>query len=195
MKDKNTLKGFIIISIYILVIALSKLIPHTENFSAITGMVIFGGFMFGRQKNFFLITIVALFFTDFIFNNYVHPEYFPHRTGLVFFSGYMIWVYLSYALIILLASFFLRKFSYLKLFSTAIAGSIVFYLITNFAWLYPATLYSRDFAGIIQSYAAALPFFRTSLVSDVLFSFLIFGVYDLVVNRYFIKSSVFSVSK
>ena len=174
---------------------MSKFIPHTENFSAVTGMVIFGGFMFGRQKSFFIITILALFFTDFIFNNYIHPEYFPVRTGLVFFSSYMIWVYLSYGLIIMLSSKFLRKFSYLKRFSTALVSSMIFYLITNFAWLYPVSLYSRDLNGIIQSYTAALPFFRTSLVSDILFSFMIFGIYDLVVSRYFIKSPVYSVSK
>lgn len=194
-KNYNTLKGILIISLYIFLIALSKIIPHQENYSAITGLVIFGGFMFGKKKDFFLITLVAIFVVDVIFNNFIHPEYFPERTGFILFEDYMIWVYLSYVLIIVLSSRFLKKFSYLKLLFTSLGSSIIFFLITNFAWLYSTQLYPRDFNGLLMSYAAALPFFRTSLISDLFFGFLIFGVYDFIIKRYFIRSSVFSLSK
>ncbi|MBK7094361.1 MAG: hypothetical protein IPH57_04605 [Saprospiraceae bacterium] len=189
------MKGILIISLYIFLIALSKIIPHQENYSAITGLVIFGGFMFGKKKDFFLITLVAIFVVDVIFNNFIHPEYFPERTGFILFEDYMIWVYLSYVLIIVLSSRFLKKFSYLKLLFTSLGSSIIFFLITNFAWLYSTQLYPRDFNGLLMSYAAALPFFRTSLISDLFFGFLIFGVYDFIIKRYFIRSSVFSLSK
>jgi hypothetical protein len=174
---------------------LSKIIPHGENYSAIGGLVIFGGFMFGRKRNFLIITVLSLYIVDFFFNNFIHPEYFPNKSGLIFFDDYMIWVYLSYLLIILLSSVSLKKFSYLKLMFTSLGGSILFFLITNFAWLYTTPqLYPRDFSGLIASYTAALPFFRGSLISDLVFSFLIFGVYDLVINRYLIKSSFYSLS-
>jgi hypothetical protein len=194
-KNNNTLKGVLLISLYIFLVALSKIIPHQENYSAITALVIFGGFMFGKKKDFFVITLLAIFVVDVIFNNYIHPEYFPKRTGFVLFEDYMIWVYLSYVLIIVLSSKFLKKFNYLKLLFTTLGSSIIFFLITNFAWLYSTQLYSRDFNGLLLSYTAALPFFRTSLISDLLFGFLIFGVYDLIIKRYFLSSSVFPISK
>ena len=194
-QKNNSIKGLIIISLYIFLIALSKFIPHQENFSAITGLVIFGGFMFGKKKDFFIITIAALFIIDIIYNNFIHPESFPERKGFILFADYMIWVYVSYILIILLSSRVLRRFSYFKLLFTALGGSVLFYLITNFAWVYSYSLYTKDLAGVVESYLAAWPFFRTSLVSNVMFSFLIFGMYDLVINRYLIKSSVFSISK
>jgi hypothetical protein len=187
-------KNILLISIYILVIALSKFIPHVGNFSAIGGMVIFGGFMFGKKKDFFLITLISLFLVDFIFNNYVHPEYFKERNGLILFDYSMIWVYLSYILIVLGSSVSLKQFSYSKLFFTSIGSSLVFYLITNFAWLYRDTFYSRDLTGLIASYTAAIPFFKTSLASNIIFSFIIFGFYDLVYNRYFVKSIKFSLN-
>lgn len=187
-------KNILLISLYIFLIALSKFIPHQGNFSAIGGMVIFGGFMFGKKKDFFLITIISLFIVDFIFNNYVHPEYIKNRNGIVLFDYSMIWVYLSYILIILGTSALLKHFSYAKLFLTSLGSSLVFYLITNFAWLYRDTFYTRDLNGLISSYTAALPFFKTSLASNIIFSFIIFGFYDFIYSRYFIKSNKFSLN-
>lgn len=195
VNKNNKAKGILIISLYIFLIALSKIIPHQENYSALTGLVIFGGFMFGKKRDFFFITLAALFIVDVIFNNYIHREYFPEKTGFILFDDYMIWVYLSYLLIILMSSRILNKFNYLRLLFTTLGSSIVFFLITNFSWLYSTQLYSRDFNGLIQSYIAALPFFRTSLISDLFFSFLIFGVYDLFLSRYFLKSTVYSINK
>ncbi|MGE5355951.1 MAG: DUF6580 family putative transport protein [Deltaproteobacteria bacterium] len=194
MKNTDS-KSLILISIYFLIISLSKFIPHGENISAVGGLIIFGGFIFGRNWNFLIISLISLYAVDFVFNNFIHPEYFQDNSGLIFFDDYMIWVYLSYLLIIVMSSAILRKFSYMKLFFASIGGSILFFLITNFAWLYTTQLYPRDFGGLMASYIAALPFFRSSLLSDVVFSFFIFGLYDLVINRYFIKSNVYSLIK
>lgn len=187
-------KNILLISLYIFLIALSKFIPHQGNFSAIGGMVIFGGFMFGKKKDFFLITLISLFIVDFIFNNYVHPEYLKDRNELILFDYSMIWVYLSYILIVFCSSAYLKHFSYSKLFLTSIGSSVIFYLVTNFAWLYRDTFYTKDFNGLIASYTAALPFFKTSLASNIIFSFIIFGFYDIFYNRYFVKSSKFSLN-
>ena len=62
------------------------------------------------------------------------------------------------------------------------AGSISFYLITNFAeWAF-YDLYPHTAAGLIEGYVAAIPFFRNTLASDLLFSVLIFGTYWLAVS-------------
>jgi len=60
---------------------------------------------------------------------------------------------------------------------SALAGSVVFFLVTNFAWLYPTSLYPHSFAGIFMSYIAAVPFFWRTLASDLVYSGLLFGLH------------------
>ena len=50
----------------------------------------------------------------------------------------------------------------------AVASSISFYLITNFAeWAF-YNLYPHTAAGLIEGYVAAIPFFKNTLASDLL---------------------------
>lgn len=63
----------------------------------------------------------------------------------------------------------------------ALASSISFFLISNFAvWLVGNIGYPRTLSGLAACYAAAVPFFRTSVVSDLLFSAVFFGAAALV---------------
>jgi hypothetical protein len=67
----------------------------------------------------------------------------------------------------------------------ALAGSLQFFLVTNFAtWLanatvYPAEqrLYSPDLTGLVACYAAGVPFHRGTLVGDLLFTAVLFGAH------------------
>ncbi len=183
----------VLISLYILLIAGIKLMPHPDNFTPILGLAIFGGAMFIRKKIFLYITILSLFISDFIFNNYIHPEYFANRSNIIIVADYMIWVYLSIFIIIIAASYILKKFSYLKLFFTAIGGALIFFLITNFgSWMSSPELYSRDFSGLINSYVAGIPFFRSTLISNIIFSFIVFGIYDITIKYVLKLKSEFS---
>jgi hypothetical protein len=58
----------------------------------------------------------------------------------------------------------------------ALAGSVQFFLVTNFAWLYPG-LYPHTFAGILASYTAGVPFFWRTMASDLLYSGVLFGLH------------------
>jgi hypothetical protein len=68
--------------------------------------------------------------------------------------------------------------------SSALLASVPFFVLTNFAvWLggdggdYPKTL-----AGLDQCYVAAVPFFRNTLLGDLLFTALFFGSHALAVR-------------
>jgi hypothetical protein len=63
----------------------------------------------------------------------------------------------------------------------AVIGSAQFFLLTNFAvWVNPAqTSYPHSFAGLATCFVAAIPFFRNTLVSDLAFSAVLFGLYAL----------------
>jgi hypothetical protein len=61
--------------------------------------------------------------------------------------------------------------------SAALAGSVQFFLITNFAWLSASSMYPHTLAGVIQCYAAGVPFFWRTLVSDLFYSGAFFGLH------------------
>jgi hypothetical protein len=63
-----------------------------------------------------------------------------------------------------------------------LTGSVVFFLITNFAvWLGP--WYAHTVAGLIKCFTLAIPFYRNTLIGDVVFTAAIFGIV-FVVEKY-----------
>ena len=59
----------------------------------------------------------------------------------------------------------------------ALAGSIQFFLITNFAWLAGSSMYPHTLSGVLACYTAGVPFFGRTLVSDLLYSGVLFGLH------------------
>ena len=60
-------------------------------------------------------------------------------------------------------------------FATLIS-SVAFFLITNCNFLYNGyAFYPMNFGGLIESYVAGIPFFRTQLLGDLVYSGVLFG--------------------
>jgi hypothetical protein len=68
------------------------------------------------------------------------------------------------------------RVSALKIAGASVAGSLVFFLTSNFvAWLAMPERYTRDIAGVVDCYVAAIPFFRNTFFGDLVYSFVMFG--------------------
>ena len=66
----------------------------------------------------------------------------------------------------------------LRIAGVTVLASLLFFLVTNFgSWLGQALPYSRGPAGLLESYQMALPFWRGTLVSDLVFSGALFGLH------------------
>ncbi len=88
-------------------------------------------------------------------------------------------VYGSFLLIVLIGQLVRRNPTMLSAMGAALAGSVLFFLITNAAaWLSIAE-YSKDLSGLMNCYAAGLPFFRGTLAGDLLFTAVLFGSFKL----------------
>ncbi|MFO0929031.1 MAG: DUF6580 family putative transport protein [Gemmataceae bacterium] len=61
--------------------------------------------------------------------------------------------------------------------AVAVAGGLQFYLITNFVQWLSDPQYTKDLAGMLSCYTAALPFYRNTLVGDLFFSGVFFGLH------------------
>lgn len=62
--------------------------------------------------------------------------------------------------------------------SMALVGSVQFFLLSNLgSWLDPRIGYVHNVAGLLASYTAALPFYRHTLESDLVYTAVLFGVH------------------
>ena len=53
-------------------------------------------------------------------------------------------------------------------------------MITNLGVFLFQNMYAKNLAGLIECYEMAIPFFRNTFLSDILFSFVLFSVYAFV---------------
>lgn len=136
------------------------------NFTAIGACALFGGFFFRQRVAAFLLPLAIMVISNLClrkYNNY--PQ--------------MAIVYAALLLPVAFGMLVRRRPRAWSVAAGALATSVVFYVVTNFAeWAF-YDLYPHTAAGLVDGYVAALPFFRNTLTSDMLFSGLIFGAYRL----------------
>jgi hypothetical protein len=144
----------------------SRLIPHPANFTPIAALALFGGVYFDK-KYAFILPLAVLLVSDAIIG---------------FYDG-IAWVYGSF-LIIGLLGLWLRKHKTLG--STAVAtvaGSAIFFVLTNFGYWLSGTLYPLTPAGLASCYVAAIPFVRNTLAGDLFYVAILFGITELASRR------------
>ncbi len=90
----------------------------------------------------------------------------------------MLAVYGSFLIIALMGLILKKKRSVLLVLSTSFGGSMLFFFMTNFAvWLFSG-MYLHTLAGLSACFVAALPFFRGTLLGDLAFNALFFGIFE-----------------
>lgn len=81
-----------------------------------------------------------------------------------------------YAGIIGMGMLLRRNQAPLRIFGASLATAVSFFVISNFAVWAVWNMYPKTLDGLMLCYAAAIPFFRNELVSDVLFTAVLFSV-------------------
>ncbi len=170
MKHINTTR-FIVLLFLVIAAALTRalpyLIPHIWNFTAIGALAIFGGAQFSDRRLAFIIPIAAMAVSDLFIGN---------GFSLVVYTGFIAMVGCGFLI--------RNKVNTTNVILASFISASIFFLITNFAFLYPATMYPHNISGILTSYAAGLPFFRNMLIGNLVFSVLLFGSFYLLSKRY-----------
>jgi hypothetical protein len=118
----------------------------------------------------FTVPIIALLISDVVLN--IHY-------GFSLLSPFVLSHYLGFALVGCLGLLLQNRRSLTTLLPASIAGSLIFYVVTNaVSWLFDPG-YVKSFAGLLQALTVGLPqysatptwmFFRNSVVSDLLFT-------------------------
>jgi len=153
-----------VVAVLILAAAASRLIPHPPNVAPIAAMALFGGAHLADRRLALLVPVAAMVASDLIIG--------LHTLAPL--------VYASMALIACIGFWLRGRASVARVAVATLAGSVVFFLITNFGvWLW-GTLYPHTPAGLATAYAAAIPFFRNTLIGDALYAAILFGGFALV---------------
>lgn len=149
------------------------------NFSAVGAVAIFGACYF--RGNFrFIVPLSVLWLSDLILNNVIYSRYYAH-----FQIAGDPWVYSGFVLAGIIAYFLMKKSSWPKLLMTSIVTGVIFYLVSNFGVWMSASVYSKDLGGLLQCYAAGIPFFRNTILGNVFYSFVLFGIYEWILSDIF----------
>jgi hypothetical protein len=159
----------------IVLAALTRLLPHPDNFAPITAMAVFGAIRFRNRWAALTAPLVALFLSDVV-------KELLYRQGLVrdwgFYKG--IWVvYGTTALVALLSRYAHGTRSVPVIAATTLGGSVVFFVVTNFGYWASGDFWPVTAEGLVECYTAALPFFRNSLLGDFAYATILFGVWAL----------------
>jgi len=145
-----------------------RLVPHPPNFSPLAAMALFGGATLTRRELAFAVPLAAMFLSDLVLG----------------FHDQMVIVYISIALVSGIGLWLRSGGSKGKGYRSAarigvgsIAGSLIFFTLTNFAVWFSGGMYEKSLAGLWTCYTAALPFFQATLMGDLFFSAMFFGAW------------------
>ena len=143
------------------------------NFSPITALALFAGAYLPNRRLAIGLPLLAMLMSDFIIGFYDLKILFA--------------VYLSFALSGFLGLRLRSRLSLGAVFGSSLAASLIFYCLTNFAvWLWSG-MYGHSFEGLISCYTLALPFFKGTLLGDLVFVSLFFGLSEIINRVYSYK--------
>lgn len=159
-----------------------RLVPHLPNVAPITAIGLFGGTYLGKRSA-LLIPLLAMIVSDYLLL-YINPfalrvdvtRVYP-ITALFHSTTFYIWG--SFILSGCIGIWLRNHKKPGTVIGATFFASLQFFLITNFGvWAQGA--YSRGIDGLVQSYIMGLPFFQATLLGDFFYTFLFFGMYELV---------------
>ena len=156
----------------VLVAVFLRFIPHPPNFSPIGALALFAGVHFSKRWVAFAIPFVALFLSDLVLGFHV-----------------TMWaVYLSFALVVALGLLIRSNKTTKNIILSSLVGSLVFFLITNFA-VWQTGMYGINFKGLVACYIAGLPFLENSVMGDLVYNGGLFSVWAFVESQFLFKSN------
>ena len=147
---------------YILIVFgfMMRIIPHTPNIAPIVAIAIFAG-AYLNKKVVPWVPLAIMVTSDLII-------------GL---HGVVVYTWGAFIIIGFMGMHLREKRTPLGIFSTTALGALVFFVISNFGvWL---AWYPHTASGFVNCYVMALPFLRNTMISNILFAFVLFGCYEL----------------
>jgi hypothetical protein len=151
--------------LFVIVAAGLRFLPHPFHFTPVGASLLFFGAH--RPKREMWIPVAMLVASDLLLNRFVYNI--PlHADQIVVFA----WYAGAAAIGMLLR----KQISAPRVAGASLSASISFYLVSNFAVWATYQMYPKTWQGLLACYAAAVPFFRNTVVADLVFSAVLFSI-------------------
>jgi hypothetical protein len=183
--NRSTIIVFLLILISA---ALYRIIPNRPfGFAPQMSMALLGGAVIKDKKWAFILPVLSLFISDLIF-------YGLNAAGLTDMLGFYDGQWAIYLAFILITAFgfLMKRISVLNVAAFSVAGSVIFFLISNFITWKVGQGFARPqtFEGLMLCYGDGIAFYRqfglingfagNFILGDLIWSFILFGSYSLI---------------
>jgi hypothetical protein len=153
--------------------AMARLVPHPPNMTPIAAMALFGGAFLPNRRLAYALPLAAMLLSDIVLSVTVY--------GKAMLAPQLI-VYACLLGTVAMGKLVRDRRSVVNVGAVTLASSIMFYAVTNLAVWASESLYPRTLAGLVACYTAAIPFFRNSLIGDMVYAAALFGGFALLEN-------------
>lgn len=142
----------------ILIVVISRLVPHPPNFTPVLSIALFAGAMFQSKWKVFAIPVAGLILSNFLLGFYA-----------------ITWVVVGLMVAIAALGLLLKsKKSAPWWISFSLGASVFFFIASNFfVWAFSG-YYPLTPDGLLTSYTMAIPFFQNTVISTLLYSLVLF---------------------
>jgi hypothetical protein len=151
--------------LFVVIAVAVRFLPHPFAFTPVGAALLFFGARMPRKRAWIPVALLAA--SDVVLTT--------SRYGYPFTADHLL-TWMWYAAIVLLGGLLAGNSRPIRLAGASLVTSVSFFLVSNFAVWAAWNMYPKTAAGLMMSYAAGVPFFRNTLVSDLLFTFLLFGI-------------------
>jgi len=146
----------------VLMAAVSRFLPHPPNVVPITALALFSG-VYLQKRSAVLVPLAAMLVSDYFLG----------------FSWGTPWVYASFVVIGLGGLWLRNHRGVAQTVGASLLGSVLFYVITNFGVWVSSGMYPHTAPGLAECYAAAIPFFRNTILGDLGYVGAMFSLFSL----------------
>ncbi|MGP0064214.1 MAG: DUF6580 family putative transport protein [Isosphaeraceae bacterium] len=160
-------KRLIVLIVVVAAAALARLLPHPPNVTPIAAMALFGGACLTSRRMAYLVPMAAMLLSDLVLG-------FTHYGFSKLLASQPV-VYACILATTAIGQLIQDRRSVWQVGTAPFAGSLLFYLVTNFAYWATMNMYPMTWAGLLECYTAAIPYFRNSLSGDFAFTAILFG--------------------
>lgn len=135
-----------------------RLLPHEANFAPIAAIALLSGALLGTR--YALLTVMStMVVSDLIIGTY----------------SSMLFTWLAFLAIALYGTLFHKASFGKRVIFGSLGSAIIFFIVSNFGVWVSSGMYSHTFAGLVECFYMAIPFLRATLLSDLMYSGLLFG--------------------
>ena len=160
--------------LYVLAAIVFRLLPHPWNVTPVGAMFLFSGATFRSRREGLLVPLAALMLSDYAVVHFLYPGQFRWFSPVT-------WA--AFVLVGLIGFALRDRMTFGRVAGASLAGSVLFYVVTNFGVWFRGTMYPHTPGGLAACYVAALPFFRNTLLGDLFYAAVMFGSYYWIAQR------------